>query len=180
MMLNHLEEVVEADGICYRLSGDEHGGGKEIAYPEPGFLEEFFLDCGLPTWRFSRTASASKSAWMMPHLQNTTYVVYRLLEGPAGVKLKLPALTPLSSARWIADLRTPAYVGCTTFTTASSRDRRRTQVPSLRLRLIGSSVALRDDIARSNTFSTGSRKAADTNTKDRCGARASSKRDENR
>src|ERR1700730_9719751 len=43
MMLNHIEEVIEADGICYRLSGDEHGGGKEIAFPEPGFLEEFVL-----------------------------------------------------------------------------------------------------------------------------------------
>src|SRR5713226_2637916 len=53
MMFNHIEEVLEGPGICYRLSGDEHGDRKEIAYPEPGFLEEFFLEEGLPVWRFT-------------------------------------------------------------------------------------------------------------------------------
>ncbi len=89
MMLNHLEEVVEADGVCYRLSGDERGGGKEIAYPEAGFLEEFVLECGLPTWRFSNNGIRIEKRVVMPHLQNTTYIVYRLLQGPAGVKLKV-------------------------------------------------------------------------------------------
>src|SRR5215472_452201 len=45
MMFNHIEEVLEGpDGICYRLSGDEHGDAKEVAYPEAGFLEEFVLE----------------------------------------------------------------------------------------------------------------------------------------
>ena len=89
MMLNHLEEVIEADGVCYRLSGDEHGGGKEIAYPEPGFLEEFSLECGLPVWRFSKNGIRIEKRVMMPHLQNTTYIVYRLIEGPSGLRLRL-------------------------------------------------------------------------------------------
>src|SRR5579863_9100718 len=47
VMLNHIEEVLENEsGLCFRLSGDEHGDRKEIAYPEPGFLEEFVLECG--------------------------------------------------------------------------------------------------------------------------------------
>jgi len=90
MMFNHIEEVLEApNGVCYRLSGDEHGGGKEIAYPEPGFLEEFVLECGLPVWRFSKNGIRIEKRVLMPHLQNTTYIVYRLLEGPPGLKLKL-------------------------------------------------------------------------------------------
>ncbi|MBV9067096.1 MAG: glycogen debranching enzyme N-terminal domain-containing protein, partial [Acidobacteria bacterium] len=41
MMFNHLEEVLEGpDGLCWRLSGDEHGG-REVAFPEDGILEEF-------------------------------------------------------------------------------------------------------------------------------------------
>jgi predicted glycogen debranching enzyme len=89
MMLNHIEEVIESGEACYRLSGDEHGGGKEIAYPEPGFLEEFVLECGIPTWRFSKNGIRIEKRVVMPHLQNTTYVVYRLIEAPSGVRLKV-------------------------------------------------------------------------------------------
>ena len=89
MMLNHLEEVIEAPKVCYRLSGDEHGGGKEIAYPEPGFLEEFVLEGDIPVWRFSKNGIRMEKRVLMPHLQNTTYIVYRLLEGPVGLKLKV-------------------------------------------------------------------------------------------
>src|SRR5881394_2853218 len=36
MMFNHIEEVLQGPGdLCFRLSGDEHGGGREIALPEP-------------------------------------------------------------------------------------------------------------------------------------------------
>jgi predicted glycogen debranching enzyme len=89
MMFNHIEEVVEGERLCYRLSGDEHGGGREIAYPEPGFLEEFVLDCGLPFWRFSKDGIRIEKRVLMPHLQNTTFIIYRLLEGPAGLRLRL-------------------------------------------------------------------------------------------
>src|SRR5205085_683280 len=55
MMFNHIKEVVEhPNGACFRLSGDEHGDRKEVAYPEPGFLEEFALEYGLPVWRFAK------------------------------------------------------------------------------------------------------------------------------
>lgn len=41
MMFNHLEETLEGpDGLCWRLSGDEHGG-RDVALPEDGALEEF-------------------------------------------------------------------------------------------------------------------------------------------
>ena len=90
MMFNHIEEVVaHPDGTCYRLSGDEHGDGKEIAYPEPDFLEEFALENGLPVWRFSKHGIRIEKRVMMPNLQNTTFITYRLLEGPAGLELKL-------------------------------------------------------------------------------------------
>jgi len=89
MMFNHLEEVLEGpDGLCWRLSGDEHGG-REVAFPEDGILEEFAMENGRPVWRFSGKGIRIEKRVLMPHLQNTSYIVYRLLEGPAGLRLRL-------------------------------------------------------------------------------------------
>jgi len=88
MMFNHLEEVVSGPGICYRLSADEHGK-KEVNWPEPGFLEEFVLERGLPVWRYSKDGVRIEKRMLMPHVQNTTYVQYRLVEGPPGLVLQL-------------------------------------------------------------------------------------------
>jgi predicted glycogen debranching enzyme len=89
MMFNHLEEVLEGpDGLCWRLSGDEHGG-REVAFPEDGILEEFVMENGRPLWRFSGNGIRIEKRVLMPHLQNTAYILYRLLAGPAGLRLRL-------------------------------------------------------------------------------------------
>ena len=88
MMFNHLEEVLEGDGLCWRLSGDEHGG-REVAFPEDNILEEFAIENGKPVWRFSMNGIRLEKRVLMPHLQNTSYIVYRLLEGPSGLRLRL-------------------------------------------------------------------------------------------
>jgi predicted glycogen debranching enzyme len=88
MMFNHLEETLEGpDGLCWKLSGDENG--KTVSLPEKDLLEEFALERGLPVWRFSKGGVRIEKRIVMPHLQNSTYLVYRLLEGPAGLRLKL-------------------------------------------------------------------------------------------
>jgi predicted glycogen debranching enzyme len=90
MMLNHVEEWIEtADGICWRLSGDEQGGGKTIGYPEHDILEEFVMEYGLPVWRYSKGDIRLEKRVIMPHLQNTTYVIYKLISGPANVTLNV-------------------------------------------------------------------------------------------
>src|SRR5712691_725155 len=146
MMLNHLEEVLEADGICYRLSGDEHGGGKEIAYPEAGFLDEFALECGMPVWRFSKNGIRIEKHVMMPHLQNSTYIIYRMLEGPPGLKLKLrPSLHFRPHEGLLIHEGTHEW---------EVRMRRADEIeiddeqpfPPLRLRLLGENTRLRHDI----------------------------------
>jgi predicted glycogen debranching enzyme len=89
MMFNHLEEILEGpDDLCWRLSGDEHGG-RGVVFPEDGTLEEFSLENGKPVWRFSGNGIRLEKRVLMPHLQNTAYIVYRLVEGPAGVRLRL-------------------------------------------------------------------------------------------
>jgi predicted glycogen debranching enzyme len=147
MMLNHLEEVVEGpNGLCYRLSGDEHGGGKEIAYPESGFLDAFVLECGLPVWRFSKNGIRIEKRVMMPHLQNTTYISYRLLDGPPGLKLRIrPSLhfrphegllTDQVSDKWTVRITSEREVEID-----DGRD-----FPPLRLLLFGPHAELRGDI----------------------------------
>ena len=89
MMLNHLEERIEAGDIHLKLSGDEQGGGREVAWPEPDFLQEFVLERGLPVWRYAKNGIRIEKRVAMPHLQNTTYIVYRLLEGPPNIRLRL-------------------------------------------------------------------------------------------
>src|SRR2546423_2422588 len=88
MMFNHLEEILEGPGgLCWRLSGDENE--KAASFPEPDFLDEFALERGFPVWRYAKGGIRLEKRVLMPHLQNTTYIVYRLLEGPAGLRLKL-------------------------------------------------------------------------------------------
>ena len=89
MMFNHLEETITSGELRYRLSGDEHGGGKQIGLPEPDFLEEFFLEDGLPVWRFSKRGIRIEKRIVMPHLQNTTWITWVLLEAPEKVTLHL-------------------------------------------------------------------------------------------
>jgi len=90
MMLNHLEEsILEPRGVRYLLSADEHGGDKAVAFPETDFLEEFALECGLPVWRYSKNGIRLEKRVVMPHLQNTTYIIYELIEGPPEITLRL-------------------------------------------------------------------------------------------
>ncbi|HEV7920707.1 MAG TPA: glycogen debranching enzyme N-terminal domain-containing protein, partial [Thermoanaerobaculia bacterium] len=88
MMLNHLEEhLVAPDGTTWLLSGDE--SGRAVTYPNPEFLEEFVLECGVPVWRFSGGGIRLEKRVVMPNAQNTTWIIYRLLEGPQGLALRL-------------------------------------------------------------------------------------------
>lgn len=73
MMFNHLEEVLAGPG----------------EWPLSDALERFALEHGTPVWRFEKDGIRIEKRVVMPHLQNTTYTVYRLLDGPGGLTLRL-------------------------------------------------------------------------------------------
>jgi len=87
MMVNHFEEHLIVGDRTALLSADEHGDAPR--FPDPDLLEEFGLENGLPVWRWSRDGVRLEKRVVMPHQQNTTYIVYRLLESPEPVTLEL-------------------------------------------------------------------------------------------
>jgi predicted glycogen debranching enzyme len=93
VMLNHLvETVVLPDGSRVQLSGEERTGHR-LALPGIAHLKEFRLEAGLPVWRFEVGGDVFEKRILMPHRQNTTMLVYRLISGKAGLRLELrPAL----------------------------------------------------------------------------------------
>src|SRR5687767_4481815 len=72
MMLNHLDE---------RL-GEHELGGAEL-------LDEFALESGTPVWRYAANGIRLDKRVLMPYGQNTTYIIYRLVEAPANVTLQI-------------------------------------------------------------------------------------------
>ena len=46
-----------------------------------GRLAEFRLEAGLPVWRFEAGGVTLEKRLLLPHLQNTVYVTYRLVKG---------------------------------------------------------------------------------------------------
>ena len=88
VMLSHLvESVVLPGGEVVQLSGEEQAGGR-LRVPAREHLAEFRLEGGLPVWEYRVAGMRIERRVVMPHRQNTTYVIYRLLDGPA-VRLEL-------------------------------------------------------------------------------------------
>jgi len=83
VMLSHLVECIALpDGRVVQLSGEEQGGGR-LRVPAREHLTEFRLEGGLPVWEYRVGDVRLERRVVMPHRQNTTYVIYRLLDGPA-------------------------------------------------------------------------------------------------
>jgi len=86
-MLNQLGETLRlADGTVIPLGGLEPGDGPLVL---PEALVEFRLDNGRPVWRFEQAGVTLEKRIVLTHRQNTTRIVYRLLEGSAPATLTL-------------------------------------------------------------------------------------------
>jgi predicted glycogen debranching enzyme len=89
MMLNHLAEQVRLpDYRTVHLGGEERAQGV-LEIPGAGFLSEFRLEEGLPVWHYRVDGFVVEKRLLLPHMQNTVHISYRLLEGEGTVRLKL-------------------------------------------------------------------------------------------
>ena len=91
MMLNYLwEQLRYPDGRVIPLASvTETETGRELTSLR--YLTGFRLDAGLPVWTYDVDGVRIEKQVLMPHLQNTTHVSYRLLSGEA-VRLELRPL----------------------------------------------------------------------------------------
>ncbi len=89
VMLNHLsEEVRLTDGSYVPLGGWEVARGT-LELHGAGALREFRLEAGLPVWRYETDAFVLEKRLVMPHLQNTMHISYRLARGDGPLRLNL-------------------------------------------------------------------------------------------
>ncbi|HUE14779.1 MAG TPA: amylo-alpha-1,6-glucosidase [Planctomycetaceae bacterium] len=87
MMLNHLSvEIILPDGHVAQLDREEL---PDDSTTDQAWLGEFQLEAGLPVWHYKVGPYRLEKRVLMPHLQNTVFVTYRLLEGPDRVRLRL-------------------------------------------------------------------------------------------
>ena len=110
-----------------------------------GTSEEFSLECGLPVWRFSKNGIRIEKRVVMPHLQNTTYIVYRLLEGPPGLKLKVRPSLHFRPHEGLLTDRSDSW-GVREVQTSELEIYDKRTFPALRLLLLGKNTRLRNDI----------------------------------
>lgn len=96
VMLNHvIEELCWGDGRVVALTGQQRVGDPSPLY-EAHYEVEFRLDHGLPVWSFDIDGHVVEKRVLMPHLQNSTYVSYRLVSvgdgrggDRTGIRLRL-------------------------------------------------------------------------------------------
>src|SRR6267142_3172982 len=89
MMFNHLSEYVRLpDWRTVQFGGEERAGG-ELQLHGAAYLTEFRLEAGLPVWRYVVEGLTIEKRVLLPHLQNTVFIQYRLVSGQGTVRLKL-------------------------------------------------------------------------------------------
>src|SRR5262245_44447369 len=88
VMLNHLsEEIKLEDRKVLRLDSEEVPGSQFQQSTES--LGEFRLEMGLPVWHFEIGGVQLEKRILLPYLQNTVHVIYRLISAPGSVRLRL-------------------------------------------------------------------------------------------
>ena len=89
LMFSHLSEQLRLpDRRTWRLAGEEFVGGL-LDFEGTRFLTEFRLEMGMPVWRYDVSGFVIEKRVLMPHLQNTVHITYRLLSGAGTLRLKL-------------------------------------------------------------------------------------------
>src|SRR5262249_49808393 len=89
MMLNHLSELLRLPDGSTVLFGSEERAGAELVLHGSDHLTEFRLESGLPVWHYEVGGIAFEKRVVLPHMQNTVHVLYKLVKGAGTVRLKL-------------------------------------------------------------------------------------------
>jgi predicted glycogen debranching enzyme len=89
VMLSHFaEQIVLPDESIVNFSGEEYSED-HIDLSVASFLNDFRLEEGLPIWRYVINGRVIEKRLVMPRLQNTVHISYKLLSGEGPVHLRL-------------------------------------------------------------------------------------------
>jgi predicted glycogen debranching enzyme len=141
MMLNGLSERLRMPDQRVVYTGAEELSGITPENTLP--LAEFRLEAGLPVWRYETDGFALEKTLLMPYMQNTVHVTYRVTRGDGTLRLGLrPAIhfRPHDAAVSPADRAYRLTVREDQFEISSDEE-----MPVLRLLLFGSSAAFTFD-----------------------------------
>ena len=78
MMLNYVSEQLVLPGGAVESVVGEALAGRPVS-AAAGRLVEFRLDAGLPVWRYQLGDVVLEKSLLLPHLQNSVYVTYRIV-----------------------------------------------------------------------------------------------------
>jgi predicted glycogen debranching enzyme len=89
VMFNHLAEKIMLPDNKLILLGSEETSENMLKIPGAGFLTEFKLEMGLPVWTYQLNDIVLEKRILMPYMQNSVFIYYRLLKGYGPVRLEL-------------------------------------------------------------------------------------------
>lgn len=99
VMLSELGETAETpEGHVLELG---HGGEARLL--------DFRLELGLPVWRYALGGVVIEKRILMPHLQNTTHIAYRVVSGGGTVRLRLKPFVQFRGYEEPVDTPTQPY-----------------------------------------------------------------------
>ena len=89
VMLNHLSEVLKFNsGKEVQIGARQYDeGGIEI--PGASYLIDFRLEQGLPFWRYKIDDTIVEKTILLPYMQNTVHITYRLISGNGPLRIEL-------------------------------------------------------------------------------------------
>jgi predicted glycogen debranching enzyme len=89
VMWSHVSEFLRFNDVdVISLGGEERAGG-QLDLRGAEFLREFRLEDGLPVWTYHVRDLVLEKRVMLPHLQNTVHISYRILGSKTRPRLEL-------------------------------------------------------------------------------------------
>jgi len=87
VMFNHLSEELKLEnGEAFRLDADDPLNSESGAAGVPVLFE---LEAGLPVWRYRVGPFEVERRIVLPHLQNTVAIIYRVVSAPTPLRIRL-------------------------------------------------------------------------------------------
>ncbi len=89
VMWSHVSEFLRFDKDRVVSLGAEERAGGQLDLKSADYLREFRLEDGLPVWTYHVQGYVIEKRVLLPHLQNTVHLGYRLLAGARPLRLEL-------------------------------------------------------------------------------------------